>query len=151
MRLRSNSLARQREARGRRAGDRLAGGVERPEEEELVLDERSAEGDAEVRDVRGLGVHGAVRRLELLPVGSPPSPAASSRRRRRGTALRAGLRDHVHDAARGLAVLGLEAAGLDLGLLDELGGDARAERPVLAGEEPMAPKPVLLTLTPSMM
>src|SRR5262249_3961609 len=41
--------------------------------------------------------------------------------------VRPALGDDVDDAARRLAVLGLEAGGLDLGLLDEVRGHARPQ------------------------
>ena len=110
----------------RRGEHRIVG----DEVEQLVLDERAAHGKGQVVDVGVDEIGGAGIELDELP----------RRLQRRGAAepfdtalevVRPRLDDGVDDPAQRLAVLRLEAAGLDLHLVQEVAGHAGAERTVV--------------------
>ena len=101
--------------------------VDRPEEEQPVLNDRPAERDADVASRAALGLHGAVLDWNCLPVAldaARPRVAEHAAVRVVGAALG----DDVDDAADGLAELGLVAARLHLHFLDEVVRRAVAER-----------------------
>src|SRR3989454_5359275 len=104
--------------------------VEGEEVEELVFDERPAHREREVLHVLVDAVGRPAVQLDELP-----RRLQAARARIPGHAslevVGARLDDRVDDAAERLAVLGLEAAGLDLHLVEELAGDAGAKRAVV--------------------
>ena len=97
------------------------------EEEQLVLQDRSAGLDADVGQLGPGGVHRAVRRGHVREVGLQPGRANVAERRAAQT-VRAALGDDVHHAAGGLPVFGFVAAALDLHFFHEVERRAVAER-----------------------
>ena len=101
-------------------------GIEGEEVEQLVLLDRPPHREGEIVDIFGQGVGGTCREIDRC-IGR--SPAA-----RRGVpgdapleVVGARLDDGVDDPSEGLAVLRLEAAGLDLDLVQKLAGHAGAQ------------------------
>jgi hypothetical protein len=102
--------------------------IDRTEEEQAIRYHRAAGLAADVTGAGGRQVHRAVdgrdlvvRALEGIRTEVAECTAAER--------VASALRDDVDDTARRLAVLRLVAAGLHLGFLDEVEGDAVAERP----------------------
>jgi hypothetical protein len=122
-------LAERRQRKFRRRGERarLVLLIDRPEEEQPIGDDASAHAGAVVVIILPLRVDGAVRRVQLLP-SRFESARFEIAEQRSAIGVRAALRHDVDDAARRLAELRFEAGRLHLRLLDEVGGDAGAER-----------------------
>src|SRR5207249_556852 len=104
--------------------------IDGEEVEQLVLDERPADREGEVLLVLAQTIGGPAvqldelsRRLQTARAREPDDAPLE--------VVGAGLDDGVDDASERLAVFGLESAGLDLHLVEEFAGDARAERSVV--------------------
>ena len=130
------ALIEQREEAGRRCRRRCPApgsvrvsqlGSIAPKKNKSVLDDRAADRRADVAQVGPERLHGAVRRLKLLPVAFDalrPRVAEHAALDLVGAALR----DDIDDAADRLAELGLVAAGLHLHFFHEVVRRAVAER-----------------------
>jgi len=122
------SERRQRESCRRHEQRAVALRVDGAKDEQLVMDDRTANRGAGVALARAADVDGAVHGVDLVvwaleAVRTEVAEQAAER------LIRAALRDHVDDAARGLPVLGFVAARFDLRGADEIERNAVAQRP----------------------